>query len=194
MKRSLEKGGRDCLLTLFVAFGSPFVVRFLSTDVDADGRAVYKWSDPSKYNDPPSFGVCGAGTLAFCTCFQMFIVMPILAASFLLSGYGSYAFEIETLCFGKKLAAGSDFNPHQDESDVEKLERLFQHAAVAGLMPAAMAAVAVDDAQLLSSLLADAGIELPGDRLRLIMHLREDPRLAAPRLAKRANGVVESAA
>ena len=182
------------LLVLFIAVVASFVVRVLGTDLDADGRAGYKWSDESNYIDPPSFGVCGVGILGFCECIQWFLVLPPLGATLFLSGYGSYAFEIESLCFGKKLTAGSDFNPHQDESDVQKLERLFQHAADAGLTPAAMAAVAVDDAQLLSSLLADAGIELPGDRLRLIMHLREDPRLAAPRLAKRANGVVESAA
>eukprot|EP00729_Bicosta_minor_P015445 gene15445-2059_t len=80
------------------------------------------------------------------------------------SGYGTLAYELETIPCGR-LGAGSEFNPHAAESEKEQLSKLFQEVADASIDPASM--TRVDNDMLLNAILKDGGI----------LHVRNDPRL-----------------
>lgn len=128
---------------------------------------------PERYPVPEPF--CSAGVWSYVECSNNMMLLLGTAFAVIVSGYGSLAYELESLPCSIKLAAGSDFNPHASDTDTEKLSRLFQQAADAGIDPASM--VRIQNDVLLDSMLKDAGIEVPGDRLKLILHIKTDPRL-----------------
>ena len=157
--------------------------------VGADGNySVYGFANvtpeslplsPEIYPVPEPY--CTAGVWSFVECSGHLMFLLVCAIGIFVSGYGSLAYELESLPCGVKLTAGSDFNPHAAESGVETLSRLFQQAADAGIDPAAM--VKIQNDILLDSMLKDAGIEVPGERLKLLLHIKTDPQLDAYRVA-----------
>ena len=84
----------------------------------------------------------------------------------------------------KKIKRGEEFGGFEEKPEGkpktgdETLDRLLQQAADAGIDPAAM--VKIQNDVLLDSMLKDAGIELPGERLKLILHIKTDPGKGKP--------------
>lgn len=94
------------------------------------------------------------------------IVLPIVL---IVCGYAAFFYEEEHI-FGFKLDAGSDFDANTDEGDA-RLKRLFAEAAAAGIERKSMASLNNDT--LLETILEKAGIERAGDRLMIILAIRD---------------------
>ena len=84
--------------------------------------------------------------------------------------YAGFFYEEEHI-FGIKLDAGSDYDANAEESKTKRLARLFAEAAAAGIDRGSM--ISLENDVLLETLLEKAGIERAGDRLMVILAIRE---------------------
>ena len=95
------------------------------------------------------------------------IVLPIVV---IVCGYAGFFYEEEHI-FGFKLDAGSDYDANAKETKTERLARLFAETAAAGIDNGSMKSLKND--VLLETLLEKVGIEKAGDRLMIILAIRE---------------------
>ena len=96
--------------------------------------------------------------------------LGVMLLVIIISGYAAFFYEEEHIC-SIKLNAGDDYDPHADEDKAARLKRLFAKLAAAGIDRDSMARL--DNDVLLETILEKAGIAAAGDRLSLILAIRD---------------------